>query len=125
MLKKTIKLLNFTQVYYILHPFQVHQLEYNNNQFATCFVLSCPKNKLTLRFSKFRTFFSRTCKAWSSGPSPQRLESATEVAIEVVDDTWTRLPELGTFEVMRDADGMLLMLAMEQYTQERITIQYA
>ena len=35
----------------------------------------------------------------------------------------TRLPELGGwFEEMRDADGMLLMLAMEQYTKERITV---
>ena len=35
----------------------------------------------------------------------------------------TRLPELGGWvEEMRDADGMLLMLAMEQYTKERITV---
>ena len=36
-----------------------------------------------------------------------------------------RLPELETFEETRDADGMLLMLAMEQYTQECITIKNA
>ena len=45
--------------------------------------------------------------------------------MDVVEDTGMRLPELETFEEMRDADGMLLMLAMEQYTQERITIKYA
>ena len=70
----------------------------------------------TLRFSRFRTFFSTTWRAWPSGPSPQRLESPTEVAMDDVDDTWTSCPELGTFAII-DADGMLLMLAMEQYTR--------
>ena len=88
-------------------------------------VLICfcrPNIKHTLRFSKFRTFFSTTWRAWPRGPSPQRVVSAAEVAMDVVEDTCTMLPELETFEEMRDADGMLLMLAMEQYTQERILI---
>lgn len=83
------------------------------------------KHRLTLRFSKFRTFLSTIWSAWPRGPSPQKFGSAVDVAMDVVEDTGMMLPELETFEETRDADGMLLMLAMEQYTQERITIKYA
>ena len=79
-------------------------------------------NKLTLRFSKFRTFFSTTCRAWPSGPSPQRLASRTGAAMDFSKVAWMMVPELGSWvEEMRDADGMLLMLAMEQYTIKNVS----